>query len=268
MYYITDRIRAIPGVQDVIPTKNVSQNGRFYVLVDKNVESKVRDSLQKKFDEWYKEVVPEDAKPKDGQFYGKPEVGTPKTDGYSSGDNSWTSASTKSFMTFSAASMATHDTSGNDTHLDSAWDNLNTAGKQSTASVSTNSSSGRVYASYASAAISDQMSGMTESDPRDTRHEELTNKIATLEAMITQLCQQVQILAKNASNQNKTTFDQDDPSVHREKRLDQKDSPRKHKKSQAYSASSYVEEDINEQAPMTEDCLTAWDDYLPKPTND
>lgn len=113
------------------------------------------------------------------------------------------------------------------------------------------------------------MSGMTESDPRDTRHEELTNKIATLEAMITQLCQQVQILANNASSgQNKTTFDQDDPSVHREKRQDQKDSPRKHKKPQAYSASSYVDEDINEQAPMTEDRLTAWDDYLPKPTND
>ena len=111
------------------------------------------------------------------------------------------------------------------------------------------------------------MSGMAETDPRDTRHEELTYKIATLEAMITQLCQQVQILA-NASIQNKATLNPDDQSFHREKRLDQKDSPQKHKKPQTYSASSNVEEDINEQASMTEDRLTAWDDYLPKPTND
>jgi hypothetical protein len=84
MYYLTDRIQAIPGVHDVIPTKKVTQNGKFYVLVDKNAENKVREKLKKKFDGWYWETVPDDAKPKNGQFYGKPEVATPKTDGYSS----------------------------------------------------------------------------------------------------------------------------------------------------------------------------------------
>jgi hypothetical protein len=106
------------------------------------------------------------------------------------------------------------------------------------------------------------MSGMTETDPRDTRHEELTSKIATLEATIAQLCQQVQLLT-NASAQQNTTLSHKDESLHREKRLDRKDSPRKHKRPQTYSAPSHVAEDINEAAPMTDDRPTAWDDYLP-----
>ena len=51
-------------------TKKVSTNGKIYVLVDKAAEKKVRESLQKRFDGWYREVVPEDAKPKEGQFDG------------------------------------------------------------------------------------------------------------------------------------------------------------------------------------------------------
>ena len=108
---------------------------------------------------------------------------------------------------------------------------------------------------------------MTETDPRDTRHEELTSKIATLEATIAQLCQQVQLLT-NASAQQNTTLSHKDESLHREKRLDRKDSPRKHKRPQTYSAPSHVAEDINEAAPMTDDRSTVWDDYLPNATND
>ena len=112
------------------------------------------------------------------------------------------------------------------------------------------------------------MSGMTEPVPRDTRHEELTNKIATVEALIGQLCQQVLQLLTNASAQNTIASILDEQHFHREKRLDQKDSPRKRKKPQTYSASPNVEQDISEQAPMTEDRLTAWEDYISKRTND
>ena len=96
---------------------------------------------------------------------------------------------------------------------------------------------------------------MTEPDQvRDARHEELSTKIATLEAMIVELCKQVQTLTNNSAHH-------DDGSRHHGKRIDTKESPRKHKKPQQYSALSCVEEDTNEAAPMDEDRLTAWDDY-------
>jgi hypothetical protein len=70
---------------------------------------------------------------------------------------------------------------------------------------------------------------MTESEPpQDARHEELANKIATLEARIVQKCQQVQALT-NTSAQQQTSQDHDGSLSHCGKRLDQKDSPRKHK---------------------------------------
>jgi hypothetical protein len=52
--------------------------------------------------------------------------------------------------------------------------------------------------------------------------------------------------------------------VHPGKRQDLKATPRKHKKASQYSAISSVEEDSSEPAPMNEDRLTAWDDYLPE----
>ena len=86
MYYLSDRIQVTPGVKDVIPTKKVAQTGKFYVLVDKKAEGAVRASLKKRFDGWFQEVIPEDAKPKAGQFDGPPEVGSPWSHGYSSGE--------------------------------------------------------------------------------------------------------------------------------------------------------------------------------------
>jgi hypothetical protein len=77
MYYLTDRIQTITGVYDVIPTKKVSENGKFYVLVDKKTVSDVRESLTKTFDRWFQEFVPEDARPKPGRFDGPPEIGKP-----------------------------------------------------------------------------------------------------------------------------------------------------------------------------------------------
>ena len=180
MYYLTDRIQVIPGVQGVIPTKKVSQNGKFYVLVDKKESNRVRQTLQKIFDGWYREVVPADAKTKNGQFDGSPEVPTPRNDGYSSGDNSWLRAYTKSFMEYSVAGMATTTTNGDASYLDRVWDTQTTATTQSMTPTPTpvNRSPGGTYTSYVAATVSDQVSGMTESEPpRDVRHEELTKKL-------------------------------------------------------------------------------------------
>jgi hypothetical protein len=158
--------------------------------------------------------------------------------------------------------MVTADTDAEGNDLDYAWASNQTPEIAPKPFVQSplHRTPGKSYASYASAAVSDQMSGMTESDPRDVRHEELANKITTLEATIIQLCQQVQLLA-NASAQQKSHEGHDDESRHREKRLDRKDSPRKHKQAQTYSATSHADEGINEPAPMEDDRLTVWDDY-------
>jgi hypothetical protein len=261
MYYLTDRIKTISGVTDVIPTKKVSQNGKFYVLVQKQAESAVRDSLKKCFDRWYHDAVPEDAKPKEGQYDGPPGVANPRSDGFSSGENSWLTSSTKSFLTYSVTNMEQSVTE-NDQDLDSAWDQQTATTHPSTVPSPTRRTPGKTYASYAAATVSDQVSGMTEPDPaRDPRHDELSNKIAHLEAMIVQLCQQVQSLTNSAHHNDEQTR----PSG---KRIDRKDSPRKHKKPHQYSAPSSVEEDTNEPAPMEEDRITVWDDYLTKPKDD
>jgi hypothetical protein len=58
----------------------------------------------------------------------------------------------------------------------------------------------RAYASYAEATASDQVSGITDSEPspRDAKHEEISTRIASLEAMITTLVYQVQQLTSIA----------------------------------------------------------------------
>jgi hypothetical protein len=267
MYYLSDRIKVIQGVHDVVPTKKVSENGKFYVLVDKSSDKKVRESLMKRFDAWYREIVPDDAKPKDGQFAGPPGVGNSRNDGYSSGENSCMTTSTKSFLSYSVASMEKTSNHVDEQYLDRAWETP-TAQSQSMSPTARHPATGKTYASYASATISDQVSGITESDPpRDLRHEELSNKIATLETMIFQLCQQVQLFTANAA-QRQDSHQLVDFMHHRDKRPDRKDSPRKHKKSQQYSAPSSDKDDTDESAPMDEDRLTVWDDYSPKPKDD
>ena len=258
MYYLTNRIQAISGVRDVIPTRKVMDNGKFYILVDKNAAAGVRESLKNRFDRWYHEVVPDDAKPKTGQFEGPPEIGTPRSDGFSNGENSWITSSTKNFMSFSVTGMETSMEDYDTSNLDGAAKDQHTVrSTYSDEQTSKHGIPGRTYASYASATTSDQVSGMTEPDqPRDVKHEELREKIATLEAMLVQLCQQVKQLT-DVSAQQQSPSDLEDYAHHHGKRIDRKESPRKHKKAQQFSAHPSVEEDTKESAPMTEDHLTA-----------
>ena len=74
MYYLTDRIRAISGVIDVVATKRVDISGRYYAIVHKENIQIVRDKLTKRFGQWYPEIVPEDARPRPDQFNGPPGI--------------------------------------------------------------------------------------------------------------------------------------------------------------------------------------------------
>ena len=110
---------------------------------------------------------------------------------------------------------------------------------------------------------------MTEPDPvqRDLKHEELSGKIATLEAMIMRLCQQVQALTETSTH-NQHSPNPEVYAQHPGKRQDLKDTPKKYKRAQQLSTHSSAEEDTQEKAPMEEDRLTAWDDYLPQHKDD
>ena len=93
--------------------------------------------------------------------------------------------------------------------------------------------------------------------------------IASLEAMITALCAQVQALTAQSiqvidSPSSKTK----DPCQHQEKRQDTKLSPRKSKRTHDQSADSVAEEGSKESAPQTEDRRTAWDNYSTSDTNE
>ena len=119
MHFLTDRIRAISGIIDVVPTRKVKETGRYIVIVNKQNIQSVWDKLKKKFDQWYTDAVPEDARPRSGQYAGVPAIGTPRYKSFSEGDQSWITNSTQSFMSFSVASMEANGVTTEDQcHLD------------------------------------------------------------------------------------------------------------------------------------------------------
>jgi hypothetical protein len=109
------------------------------------------------------------------------------------------------------------------------------------------------------------MSGITESEPspRDVRHEELSLKIASLEAMIMALC-----TAAQAQTNDSPQSTQRDPTQHQEKRRDTRVSPRKSKRTHDQTADSVAEEGSQESVPQTDDRRTAWDDYSTSENHD
>jgi hypothetical protein len=271
MYYLTDRIQAISGVVDVVPTRTVDKTGRYYVIVNKDKSQQVRDKLLKKFDQWYTDVVPEDARPKTDQYFGPPTIGISGPDGFSDGDNSWITNSTRSFMSFSVESMQTAGaTDEAQVYLDRAWETPTISPIPRHSAQSNPRPEGKKYASYAAAAtVSDQVSGITESEPspRDARHDELCLKIAGLEALVASLCQQVQMLTSSPKNNTSSAFpDTGSPVFPQEKRQDTKSTPRKSKRSHDQTAHSEAAEGSQEFGPMDDDHRTAWDDY--ETTND
>lgn len=86
MYYISDRIKDIAGVIDVVPNRNVNTNGRYCVLIPKEQINAVRDTFNKCFDQWYIDTVSIDARPREGRFEGPPKIAKSRSDGFSSGE--------------------------------------------------------------------------------------------------------------------------------------------------------------------------------------
>ena len=106
--YLEDRIKAIPGVLDIVPSQKVESDGKFRVLVKKENFYKVRSEISKNLPKWYEDHVPEDAK-RVKKFLSPPEVAPLASDGYSSGSDGYMTASINTAMSY--ASVVSHLTS-------------------------------------------------------------------------------------------------------------------------------------------------------------
>ena len=109
MYYLEDHIKAIEGVKDMLPAKDVNTSGRHNVLVDKNEFQKIRSHLLLALEKWYNDFVEVDALPTEGYFPGPPRVKPIADDGISSGENSWMSMSNASFLSMDLSMVQTDD---------------------------------------------------------------------------------------------------------------------------------------------------------------
>jgi hypothetical protein len=256
MYYLSDRIQAIPGVIDVVPTRNVEQTGRSFVIVNKDNVERVLETLLKKFNQCYADVVPDDARPKSDQYTGlPPEIGTARSEGFSEGDNLWMTNSTRSYMSFSVISTQTGK-SNDKQYLDQTRWETPTGASTITNNVhkATQPTENQTFASYAAAAgavSSDQMSGITDSEllPRDLRHEELNLKIASLEAIMRALCAQVQTLTSQTQVNVEILQTPRNPSQQQEKRQDIKSTRRRARRSDDQTANLVAEEGSQKSAP-------------------
>jgi len=98
MYYLETHIKATKGIKEVLPAKDVEYTGRYNILAEKNEFIPIRDHLMKFIKVWYDNHVPSDAMPQEGKFTGPPRVKPIIRDSESSGENSWMSRSSASFM--------------------------------------------------------------------------------------------------------------------------------------------------------------------------
>ena len=61
MYYLDNHIKAIAGVKDMLPAKDVTTSGRHNILVDKNEFQMIRSHLMIVIEKWHKDFVEVDA---------------------------------------------------------------------------------------------------------------------------------------------------------------------------------------------------------------
>ena len=100
--YLEDRIRAIPGVIDIVSCQSVESDGKFRVQVKKEDFYRVRSAIAKNLPQWFEEHVPEDAKREMRKFPYAPEVAPLMSDGYSSGSDGYMTASINTAMSYTS----------------------------------------------------------------------------------------------------------------------------------------------------------------------
>lgn len=112
MYYMSDHIKAVPGIRDVIAGSNVVYDGRHKVLVNKAAFHQARNSVISQLQDWFETHVSADAKLINERFRDPPEVAPLFSDGYSSGEGTYLSSSINTAMSY-AATMSEDSASDN-----------------------------------------------------------------------------------------------------------------------------------------------------------
>jgi len=105
IFYLQPALEGITGVKTVIQTRKTHSHGRYNILIDATKFKETKGIIQASFVAIYEKHVPIDAKqnPEALQFYGPPEIPINNEYEESSGE--------KSFISMSAASFASFDTS-------------------------------------------------------------------------------------------------------------------------------------------------------------
>jgi hypothetical protein len=103
MYYLSEKILAVPGVKLILPCHTVNEDGRYKILVHQKDYHRVREYLKEVLTHWYDTYVEPDAKVPDTRYPGKPEVSPIQSDGFSQGDNTYMTVSINTAMSISSA---------------------------------------------------------------------------------------------------------------------------------------------------------------------
>jgi hypothetical protein len=99
MFYLHDHISQILGVLEILlASPKVIDTGRYSILVQKSLFTHVWNILNKSLATLISADLPQDAQPMEFQFPGPARVKPLYTNGNSSGENTWMTASYASFM--------------------------------------------------------------------------------------------------------------------------------------------------------------------------
>ena len=93
------RITSIPGVHNVIPTRDAATTGRFNVLVDKQSYPRLAKTLPGRFAQWYDDNQTENGKVSTELFASRPHMDTNTMVEYSDGENTYDSITNQTFGT-------------------------------------------------------------------------------------------------------------------------------------------------------------------------
>ncbi|KAI2501780.1 hypothetical protein MHU86_12700 [Fragilaria crotonensis] len=111
MYYLSDHIKAVRGIKDVIAGPRVLYDGRHKVLVNKDDFHQAQNSVISQLHEWFDLHVSADAKIINARFLDPPEVAPLFSDGYSRGEGTYLSSSVNTAMSYATMSDCDTDTS-------------------------------------------------------------------------------------------------------------------------------------------------------------
>jgi hypothetical protein len=101
MYYMSDHIQSVMGVQALLPTK-YTDLGQYKVLVTEKDFKKVREHFQKYLIPWYDQYVEPDARNPESRYPGPPAVASIDADDYSEDEKSYMTVSVNTALSMTS----------------------------------------------------------------------------------------------------------------------------------------------------------------------